>query len=123
MPDENHQCPPGKYCVNISELRGELRQAVEKVGGELKLYGSKVDDMATEVRDMPSRFRDVLQEWEGEVDGKLDRGTTKFDQIFARLGKTEKWLIILSVILGVHCVEDVAKAVAWLVAIIRGTAG
>ena len=98
--------PPGDPgaahdCVNIERLKGELGVQLSGLEGDMRTSRQMISDLRVAVSEIPREVTAQIDREAKERATRLKRGEGHFDEIFNRLGKLEKTVLALWIMIGV----------------------
>lgn len=113
MPPASTNPKPGDAhaCVNIERLRAEFTKALGELKTETAVVKSQVEDLRRAVAGIPHETAALLDREREERQLRLKRGEGYFDSIIGRLGKIEKQVLALWVLVGLI---GLGKTLIWL---------
>jgi hypothetical protein len=111
---------PPQYPAGIEQLRGDLREAIANLSGRINVASGKIEDMRGALATLPREVTDAIRAERGIVSGRLQRGEDHFDEIFRRIGRMEKQILVMLVLVTVIGLGEAGKVIAWLAPIVRG---
>ena len=110
-------CQADHPCLNIERVRKEFGIALSGLDGEFKVNRQMIADLRVAVSEIPRAVTAQIDKEAAERTTRLTRGEGHFDEIFLRLGKLEKAVISMWIVVGII---GAAKFVVWALPAIGG---
>ena len=95
---ERRKCPPEAYCINLSRVKIEFEGFKQKASAEYAALERLVGELRELVVALPKEVAAQIAKDRSEVDHSLDKSSEDFKEIFRRLGKLEKAVLALCII-------------------------
>jgi len=107
-------------CANVERARAEASGLVSGVAERLGAIEARVEDLRVAMANLPRDVAAMVARERDERAARLHRGEGHFDELFKRLGRLEKQVIALWILLAV---VGVGKALALVIPFLKGLAG
>ena len=104
----SEQCPPGKHCVNVEQVKGVVESSRQELRGEVRLLKSLVDDLRADLGTLPQRISDQLRDDRNDANVRFARGQEHFREMYGRLNKIERAVLALWIVVGIIAVGKAA---------------
>jgi hypothetical protein len=108
---ERRRCERGNFCLNVADANEKTAVISAQTKVEYRALHSRMNEMAATLVALPRAISDQMAADHAAVYRDLREGGVQVKEIFHRLEKLEKAVVVLYILIGVAMV---GKGFAWL---------